>query len=776
MGVVALIARAELRQRWRSLAFLGLLGGIVGAVVLGALIGARRTGTAFDRLVDSTSFWDAEVIAEDAEVAKAVELDEVDTTWPLSVKVGAVQDSEEVILLGLFAGPERPAHHYEPIVVEGRLPTAVDELVVSELTAKQFGRGVGDHLVWKGLSPAQFDRLNEEGSSPGEAEGPQVDFTIVGVIRDANDALSFELAFFLTSPAFHEEVAADVGGFDLMTVHLDRGAADIERFRSDVEAIGNAGISSIHDKRPTVDSAASVAVRALVAFAAAAFVAGVVALGQATSRTLIHAADDLETERSLGISRRHRLLALVVPFGATIAVAVPLTVVGAVVLSASTGGVGQGLEPHPGVAVNVAALAAGALGIALLVALVVGVTAAMHLRRKPAGPPTRSSAVVSRVAALGAPPAVIAGTRFAFEPGRGTGAVPTRSTILAAVVGVSGLVGALCVLASLDRTTSTPSRYGWTLDASVGGSGQSTVGPAEGAAQLAKDTRFSTVLLLSFDDTTLNGQPASIVGLDVISGSASRTLLAGRLPSSPTEIALGPKQADALDVGIGDVVEAPTDDGSTVDLRVTGLVLTEGPADYANRAVLTPEGFDSVAANGEGDTSSTPYVSVADGVDRDALLGELAAEYEVHTAEPPAEITNLGQARGLIQLLAAFLALLGVIAVVHALTLIVRRRNRDLAVLRSLGMTGRQLRGSLRATSAVLTGAGLVIGAPLGVLVATIVWRQLAGGVHVADDVSVPVVLIGGIILTATVLSLVLGALPGMRATRLPAATTLRTE
>jgi len=52
----------------------------------------------------------------------------------------------------------------------------------------------------------------------------------------------------------------------------------------------------------------------------------------------------------------------------------------------------------------------------------------------------------------------LSGTRaFDGEP-RGGRAVPTRSTVLAAVLGVGGLVGALCVLASLDRTTATPNR------------------------------------------------------------------------------------------------------------------------------------------------------------------------------------------------------------------------------------------------------------------------------------------------------------------------------
>lgn len=535
MGAVALIVRAELRQRWRYLVLLGVLGGLVGAVVLGALIGARRTGTAFDRLVSSSRSWDAEIIGEPPDVAKAVELPEVDTSWPLSVKVGSVVDTEKLVFLGLFAGPERPPHHYDPIVLDGQLPTAVDELAISELTAKQFGRGVGDHVEWKGFTPDQFERFSTQNASPGSPEGPLVDFTITGIIRDANDALPFELAVLFTSPAFYDEVAPEVGGFDLMTAHLDRGAGDLERFRSDVEALGGASITSVHDKRPTVDSAASVAVRALVAFAAAALIAGSVALGQAARRTLILRSDDLDVQCSLGVSRRHRILALALPFGVTVAIAVALALVAATLLSSSTSGVGQGLEPHPGLSVNVSMLVLGGVGVAAFLAVIVTIAAVLQLRRG--------------------------------------------------------------------------------------------------------------------------------------------------------------------------VATAPTT-----------------------------------------------------------------------TAEPPAELNNLAQARGLVQLLAAFLAVLGIVAVVHALSVIARRRKHDLAVLRVLGMTGSQLRSSLRTTSAVLTGAGLLFGIPLGVLVGSVVWRELAGAVHVPADLSVPSLVIGGIILVAAVLSISLGALPVVRATRVPAATTLRTE
>ena len=50
MAAVWLTARAEWRQRWRSLVLLTLLAGLVGGVALVALTGSRRADTAFARL------------------------------------------------------------------------------------------------------------------------------------------------------------------------------------------------------------------------------------------------------------------------------------------------------------------------------------------------------------------------------------------------------------------------------------------------------------------------------------------------------------------------------------------------------------------------------------------------------------------------------------------------------------------------------------------------------------------------------------------------------
>src|ERR671910_3819174 len=53
MAAVWLLVRCDLRRRWRSLLVVALLVGLVGLVVLTAVAGARRTDSAYPRLLDA---------------------------------------------------------------------------------------------------------------------------------------------------------------------------------------------------------------------------------------------------------------------------------------------------------------------------------------------------------------------------------------------------------------------------------------------------------------------------------------------------------------------------------------------------------------------------------------------------------------------------------------------------------------------------------------------------------------------------------------------------
>ena len=99
------------------------------------------------------------------------------------------------------------------------------------------------------------------------------------------------------------------------------------------------------------------------------------------------------------------------------------------------------------------------------------------------------------------------------------------------------------------------------------------------------------------------------------------------------------------------------------------------------------------------------------------------------TFTPPGQPQDIESIKDLAILplaLGAFLALLAVSAIGHALFIAVNRRRRELAVLRALGMTRLQTRIVVATQASVLAVIGLVFGVPLGVALGRVIWRAVA--------------------------------------------------
>ncbi len=786
MGAVLLLARSEVRHRWRALVVLGVLAGLVSGVVLGALLGARRTATAFDRLIDRTAYWDAEAQDVPPELLDDVAaLPMVDASWVQSYDVGLVTNREQVLFLAIQAGGPRPPVHYEPLVVEGRMwdPSALDELVISERAAAQLGFGIGSTLDFAGASPAQYAGF-EQGIVPEEPEGGRATFEVVGIVRDPLDSLPFGVARLLATSAYSRSLGPSTGGPDLVTVRLARGAADVASFRTavaelvaasrdasgDPEGVGpGIEVVSVHEQREVVDRATSVAVQALLAFAATAAVAGLVAVGQALSRNLLAPASDAAAWAAMGMTARARRLALVLPrvivsvVGATIAVAVavlasPLTPVG----------VGRTVEPAPGVETPLGYLILGSLAVAVTLGALVVTAAVVAMRRRPPEGAGSASTVLARTAAAGGSLPLVVGTRFALDPGRGRSTVPTRSAVAGAVLGVTGLVAAGAVLTSLERLVSSPNRYGWGHDVTVVDVDEELL------EALAVDEQHGSVVAVRRVNLRLEDQEVLVSGLEAVTGRLALPVQSGRLPVGPGEVALGPALAGRLDVGVGDRVEAPAIGGGTTSLAVVGTVLTDDIEDFAGGAVLTADGLEALATGDDGYRSA--WVTWADGVDEDTATAALAADKEIGLPELPADVGNLGQVEAVVRGLACFLAALALAATGHAVFVTARRRRRELGVLRAIGATGHQLAGAIRWMAVVQLAIGLAVGVPLGLAAAGFVWRRIAEGVGVAGDLAVPGAALGTAVPLTIAAAMVIAAAPAHRAAQLGAADALRAE
>ncbi len=143
---------------------------------------------------------------------------------------------------------------------------------------------------------------------------------------------------------------------------------------------------------------------------------------------------------------------------------------------------------------------------------------------------------------------------------------------------------------------------------------------------------------------------------------------------------------------------------------------------------------------------------------------------------PPGEVQLIRDVAVLPIALGGFLVLLAAGAVGHALATAVRRRRHELAVLRALGLTRSQARMVVVTQASVLTVIGLVFGVPLGLALGRGIWRVVADSTPLAYHPPLALLALLLIAPAGLLAANLLAAWPAHRAARLPSGQVLRTE
>jgi ABC-type antimicrobial peptide transport system permease subunit len=146
------------------------------------------------------------------------------------------------------------------------------------------------------------------------------------------------------------------------------------------------------------------------------------------------------------------------------------------------------------------------------------------------------------------------------------------------------------------------------------------------------------------------------------------------------------------------------------------------------------------------------------------------------SVQRPAEIVNYRAMGAAPVILGVGLAVGASLALAAALAASVRRRRRELALLKSLGFTRGQLRATVAWQSSVVVLLGTIVGVPLGIAFGRLLWNAFADELHVIADPTVPTQWIVAIALGALVLANLVAAMPGRSAGRTPTALVLREE
>lgn len=786
-------ARADLRGRWRSLVVLGVLVGVVGGLAAASVAGARRTGTAFERLRQRTNAADAivfpgQVGVYQADWSRLTDRPEVAQVAVWNLSFGQVFGQEQEMVLFVPADDVWLGEVDRPVVLEGRMfdPNAPDEVVIGEEATRVDIPGearlhVGSVIPYR---PFTIDQDDTSGVAP---DGPEVELHVVGVVRHVHELL-FVPGMIMVSPAFLDSYGVDTLLVANAMVRLTHGSADVPQLRSDVNELVAPGapVDDLHVAQRRVDTTIGVERSALILLAAAIAIAGLMLVGQALGRSVSIPYEDGRVLRAMGFDRPSLAVSSALVHLVVAVTGALITLALAIVASHWFPiGLAARIDPDRGLHADWPVLLTVALVVVVAVlatALAAGWRAGRARSAESLLAPSKLAARIGRVS----PITVALGTTMAFRRSDRSGG-RARPALVGAVVGVLGVVGTMTIDRGLTDALEHPARAGVTWDATVSPVPQdrTVIGVAQSRVDsVAAVPGVAGVAVVTRLVSEVNGVGVPMFSVQSGAGRIGLSTVSGRAPAADGEAAIGPATARQLDVAVGDTVSV----GSLArNVRIVGEALF--PADvhagFDEGLWLTSNDLASIESPVPADDVSgperliavrfRPETDPADGIEAiaEAQGGSIAG---ISPVEVPPELTNLRNVRTLPRLLAGFLALLAAAAVAHVLITSVRRRRRDFATLRALGMTKKSVRAILHMQGTATALAGLVVGIPLGIAIGRVGWRLVT--------LRVPLDFVGPstwtalavLIPIAVVVVNLLAVLPGRRASRLHPAEVLREE
>jgi len=161
-----------------------------------------------------------------------------------------------------------------------------------------------------------------------------------------------------------------------------------------------------------------------------------------------------------------------------------------------------------------------------------------------------------------------------------------------------------------------------------------------------------------------------------------------------------------------------------------------------------------------------------------ARLAPLAGFAGLKIAGPqrPAEIVNARSIGEVPLVLGALLALGAAVSLAAAIAGSIRARRRELAVLKSLGFTARQLTSTVSWQATTIAVLGLAVGVPLGVVGGRLAWALFAAKLDVISEPAVPLERLALVALITVAVANLAAAVPARRARRVDPALILRSE
>jgi hypothetical protein len=718
-------------------------------------------------------------------------------------------------------------------VVAGHLPAldAADAIVLTPKLARLFGVGVGGRVT--------YQLINTLAQSPSNLEpvAGELTFTVAAIAELPPDLVDqFDQVQSAVIPPAATLRALRLPGalqFSWVGARLRGGSAEIPAFQKEVQhlavEVGNGYGFSLR-RLDTVHAQVQEAIRpqavALGVFGGFALLALLVLVGQALAQMFDRIGADAETLRALGLSRLE--ISVVCGLGGALAVFVGLVVaiVGAVALSdlAPVGPV-RAIDPARGFQFDATVLAGGSAVLLVVLSALMVVLAWRAVRPVAAVAADSPSVVVEAATASGLPPTVALGAGYALGAAPGRGRSAARVGVIGSVVAVASVVMAAVFAASLNGLVTHPEEYGWnwqTLVQDQGGYGSflpfnvspATIGNGEGPVDglMARQAGVAGWSTFGFTQIEVDGRSVPVLGLathgrtavepPTVSGHALTDTAPGSIlrDRGPNEIELGQSTMRQLGTRVGATVSVAASPGDAVRrLRVVGAVTLPSIgvelSDHVSlgRGAMVPETtllsiehlseLATAPAEAFSALPSTIAIQYDDGASPTAVVNAIlrlnpggvpGSDYQVSRVLG-AEIVNASQMGGQPVALSIVLAVAVLISLSATVVVATRRRRRELAVLRSLGLTGGQMRTIIVTQTTSLLVVALLFGVPLGIAGGHWAWASFAGSLGVVPVIAVPALalLIGA---AALLVAGPFAALPAMLAARAPTTLALRAE
>src|SRR5690348_13550092 len=661
MTAIWLFLRAESRRRWRAWLSLALIIGVFAGGVVTAAAGALRTGSAYARFLDWSRAPDAVVDAEPynpifprlspTAVMRVPQAADAAVIKTFNVNPGIVQ-------FLVPASNAIPGGFWKRKILSGRLadPARPDEVNVSFTLAQRFNLRAGDSL-----------RLIL--SSAASRPVPLV-FHVTGI-----DAAQIEFPpqpgngtyIAWGTAAFYRQHRA-LSGFAQVALRFHHGSRDWPAVSQELsKSVGGKPVQAFLLSTQSVNTERSIHPQAVALWLLAALfgVIGLLIVGQLLARLSFLEATEYGTLRALGMSRGQLMTACLARAAAIGAaggvIAAALGVALSPLLPVGLAGVA---EPHPGLDADVPVLAAGLAAVVLVTtgcAIWPGWRAAAQRPLATRAEPGRQHrTVISRLAAAGPVPLAM-GIRLALHRGAGRTAVPVRSAVASAAVGVAALSAAIVFAASLSHLLASPALYGVTWHAAV--ANNSGTGPGPVVAAVRHDRQVAAWATFSAGAPLRAGRTGfEAIVLEMPRGASFVPVVTGRLPRTSREIALGMRTLRLLHARVGATIQVSLSEYPVRPMTIVGATVLPALSDtvgLGTGAALTPDGIRHLlpASVRNPPPAAAVFVRFRPGAEpqagRAALATRLArvGSFRVDGPATPTDLVNFGQVQNLPQVL-----------------------------------------------------------------------------------------------------------------------------